>query len=246
MKAVSLKAQRSTAGTSGQPLNLTRSAPWFLAALLLALVAFWPTYLSQVGAQSGYTHLHAATATLWILLLIAQPAALRAGRRDLHRMLGRASYVIAPLVVISIVLLAHQNMQPHEGERLLIQTYILYLQLSLALLFAACWVIAIWQRSNRPVHMRFMVLTAITFVDPVVIRLMFWVAPEPVWNYQWFTFGLTNALIMWLIWLDRHSAHGRWVFPAMLGIFILFQVPALFGLTFTAPWQHFAHWFAAL
>lgn len=231
---------------TARPLNLTRSTPWFLATLLIALVAFWPTYLSQVGAQSVYTHLHAATATLWILLLIAQPAAIRAGRRDLHRALGRTSFVIAPLVVASVLLLAHQNMQLYEGERLLLQTYILYLQVSLVILFALCYGMAMWKRADRPVHMRFMVLTAVTFVDPIVIRLMFWIAPQPAFNYQWFTFGLTNALILWLIWLDRHSASGRWVFPVMLGVFVLFQIPALFGLTFTAPWQVFAHWFAAL
>lgn len=32
----------------------------------------------------------------------------------------------------------------------------------------------------------------------------------------------------------------------MLVVFVLAQVPALFGLTFTAPWQAFASWFAAL
>ena len=229
-----------------RPPDLTRIAIGFVGLLLIALVAFWPTYLAQLGSQSGYTHLHAATATVWILLLITQPLAIRAGRRDLHRLMGRASFFIAPLVVISIVLLAHGNMQLYEGERLLIQTYILYLQLSLALLFAVCYGLAIWQRSNTPVHMRLMICTALTFIDPVVIRLMFQVAPVPTWNYQWFTFGLTNAVFLLLIWFDRGSPRGRWVFPVMLGVFVLFQIPALFGLTFSSPWQTFAHWFAGL
>lgn len=229
-----------------RPLDLARCASWFVAVLAVSVVAFWPSYISQLSAQSAYTHWHAITATLWLLLLIAQPLAIRTGRRGLHRALGRASLIIAPMVVLTIVLLAHQQMQRFEGERLLIQTYILYLQLSLAAIFALCYAMAIWYRRNRAVHMRFMILTGVTFIDPVVVRLMFQIAPEPAWNYQLFTFALTNTVICLLIWFDRRSPAGRWVFPLMLAVFLTFQIPALLGLTFTPPWQSFAAWFAAL
>ena len=75
---------------------------------------------------------------------------------------------------------------------------------------------------------------------------MFWADPTPAWNYQWLTFGLTDLVLIVLIWMDRHSRSGRRVFPAMLVVFVLAQVPALFGLTNSAPWQAFARWFAAL
>ncbi|NEZ04629.1 hypothetical protein G4Y73_10750 [Wenzhouxiangella sp. XN201] len=227
-------------------LNLTGSGPFFGALLALAIVAFWPTYLSQLSGQTGYTHLHAASATLWLLLLIAQPMAIRAGRRDLHRMVGRLSYVVAPLVLASVVLLAHANMQGLAGERLAIQTYILYLQLSLGLVFAACYAMAIIKRHDSPVHMRFMLCTALTLIDPIVVRLMFMAQPLPTWNYQWFTFLLTDAVLVLLIWLDRNSPRGRWVFPVMLGVFVLIQIPALASLTSSGPWRAFAQWFAAL
>lgn len=35
--------------------GFVRSAPWFLGLFLVALVAFWPTYLSQVGAHTACT-----------------------------------------------------------------------------------------------------------------------------------------------------------------------------------------------
>ncbi len=226
--------------------DLAGSAPYFAVLLVVAIAAFWPSYLSQLFVQSGYTHLHALTATLWLLLLITQPLLIRAGRRDLHRLVGRLSLVIAPVVLVSIVLLAHANIQGLAGERLAIQTYILYLQLSLGLLFALCYAMAIIKRRDTPVHMRFMVGTALTMIDPIVVRIMLWVQPVPPWNYQWLTFALTNAVLVWLIWMDRNSARGRWVFPVLLGTFMLVQIPAVFGLTWTAPWQSFAHWFAAL
>jgi len=91
-----------------------------------------------------------------------------------------------------------------------------------------------------------MVCTALTLIDPVTIRLVFWVDPTPTFNYQWLTFGLTDFAFLVLIWLERHNRAGRAVFPAMLAIFILAQAPALLGLTDGPLWQSFARWFAAL
>ena len=180
-----------------------------------------------------------------MLLLVGQAWAIGARRLPLHRALGKASYVLAPLLVVSVVLLAHFKMRnPPDGFA--IQTYVLYLQLSLALLFALSFGLAIRHRRSVALHSRFMVCTALTLIDPVVIRLLFWINPAPTFNYQWLTFGLTDVVFLWLIGLERHNRAGRRVFPAMLLIFVAAQLPALLGLTDGALWQGFARWFAAL
>ena len=228
-------------------INFSRSAPYFAGLFLVALVAFWPTYLSQAfSASSVYTHLHAFTATVWMLMLVAQPLTIRTRRLACHRLLGRVSYVLAPLVLLSIVLLAHSRLQGLNAEAYAIQTYVLYLQVSLAVLFGLSYALAIYTRRTVALHARFMVCTALTLIDPVVIRLMFWIDPTPSWNYQWFTFGLTDLVLVGLIWLERHGRVGRKVFPAMLAVFVLAQIPALFWLTDAPLWQAFARWFAAL
>lgn len=228
-------------------LNFSRSGPYFAGLFLVALIAFWPTYLSRsLSASSSYTHLHALTATLWMLLLVAQPLAIRKRRMAWHRLLGRASYALAPLLLISVLLLAHSRIKSLSGEAYAIQTYILYLQVSLAVLFGLSYALAIYTRRTAALHARFMVCTALTLIDPVVIRLLFWAAPTPSWNYQWATFGLTDLVLVALIWLERHGRVGRKVFPAMLGVFVLAQMPALLGLTETSLWQAFARWYAAL
>lgn len=230
-----------------RPLNFSRSGPYFIGLFLVALVAFWPTYLSQaLSSSSTYTHLHALTASLWMLMLVAQPLAIRTRRLDWHRMLGRASYALAPLIVVSIVLLAHSRIKGLNGEAYALQTYVLYLQMSLAVLFGLSYALAILKRRTTALHARFMVCTALTLIDPVVVRLLFWANPTPSWNYQWLTFGLTDLVLVALIWFDRHSRVGRAVFPAMLAVFVLAQAPALFQLTSTPLWQAFARWFAAL
>jgi hypothetical protein len=230
-----------------RPFNFTRSGPYFAGLLLLAFVAYWPTYFSRVLSASNYTHFHASLAVLWILMLAAQPTLIRMKRPALHRLLGMFSYVLAPLIVVSIVLLGHSRIKGLTGEAYAIQTYILYLQVSLTVLFGLSYGLAIYKRHTAALHARFMVCTAFTLIDPVVIRLMFWMGSRtPTWNYQWVTFGLTDLVILSLIFMERRAKSGRKVFPVMLCVFVLAQAVALSGLTFTAPWQAFARWFAAL
>jgi len=239
--------QANAAHARRRSIDFEQSGPYFAALFLVALVAFWPSYLSLApSASSAYTHLHAISAAMWILILIAQPMAIRARRLRLHRALGQSSYALATVVLVSVVLLAHSRIQGLEAEAYTRQTYILYLQVSLATLFALSFTMAMVTRRTAALHARFMICTSFTLIDPLFIRLIVWANPTPTWNYQWFTFGLTDFVLIALIWRERDRPTGRKVFPAMLGVFVLAQIPALFVLTNTPIWQAFARWFAAL
>lgn len=233
--------------TAARPIDFSRSGPFFFGFLLFTLVAFWPSYLARpFASSSSYTHFHAVTATLWMLLLIAQPILVRTRRLALHRTVGRVSYLVAPVVVASFVLLANNRIRTASSDAYPIQTYILYLQLTLAGIFTISYGAAVYYRHQVALHARFMFCTAVTLIDPVMIRVMFWVAPEPSWNYQWLTFGMTDAVLLTLIWIERRSRAGRRVFPLMLSLFVLAQIPAVTGWTEGASWQHFAAWFKSI
>lgn len=230
-----------------RPVDYSRSGPYLAGLFLLTILAFWPSYLSQKApASSVYTHLHALSASVWMLLLIAQPIAIHKRRFAVHRLLGRFSFGVAPLVVLSMVLLSNHRIRIATPQSYPTQTYILYLQISLILLFGLAYALAIYNRRVAAVHARFMVCTAVTLIDPILIRLMFWVAPVPTWNYQWLTFGVTDLVLLILIWMERHERSGRRVLPLMLVLFVVLQLPALFGWTDGALWQAFARWFATV
>jgi len=232
---------------SPRSFHLATAGPWFAGLLLLSMVTFWPTYVSlPPSANSPYTHIHAGLAVLWMLLLIAQPLLIRKGRLQTHRKLGRVSWVLAPVFVIAVVLLAHSRIKGLEGPAYGVQTYVLWLQFSIVSVFTLSYTLAMVYRKSMAHHARFMVCTGLTLIDPVVIRLMFWIDSNPGWNYQWFTFGLTDLALVALIWFERNTGRGRSVFPVMLVVFVLAQIPALFGLTNQEWWQNFARWFAEL
>ncbi len=180
------------------------------------------------------------------MFLIVQPLLIRKRKIELHRTIGKFSYLFAPLLILSIILLANSRIQGLEGEAFARQTFILYLQMSLVTLFTLSYGLAIYHRHNVTLHPRFMICTALTLIDPIFIRLMLWVQSPPGWNYWWVTFGLTDLIFLCLIYLERKSSQGRWVFPSMLLIFILAQIPALFELTDAQVWQSFSSWYSGL
>ena len=98
-----------------------------------------------------------------MLMLVVQPLAIRNRQLGLHRTLGRMSYVIAPLVVISMVLLAHSKTRTVPP----IELPVFYVPLSLAGLFGLSYALAIANRRTTALHARFMVCTALTLIDPV-------------------------------------------------------------------------------
>lgn len=233
--------------TSARSIYLSNSGPYFAGILFLAILTFWPTYVSlPPSANTPYTHFHAGLATLWVLMLITQPFLIRRRRFALHRNLGRFSLLLVPLFLVAVVLLAHSRIKGLEGMAYTIQVYILWLQVSLGGLFALSYVLAMINRKNAALHARFMICTGLTLIDPVVVRLLLWIDPTPGISYQWYTFVLTDLVLLILIYLERNMSSGRGVFPLMLVLFIAAQIPALFGLTNQDWWQGFAAWFEAL
>ncbi|GAB2558518.1 hypothetical protein [Spirosoma aerophilum] len=79
----------------------------FIALLLISMAGFWKTYLIRFPAFYGFVtahHLHGLLMLLWVVLLIAQPLLIRAKNIELHRILGKASYVLMPLMVLSMLM----------------------------------------------------------------------------------------------------------------------------------------------
>lgn len=221
------------------------TAPAVASLMILAVLAFWPRYLSSpVTLGNGYIHFHAITATLWFALLFTQPLLIRSRRTSLHHRLGYASLLLAPLVVLAFLLAAHYQLGSRTAPEVWpIGRYILYLQLSLGLLFGLIWLMGMVHRKDRLVHARLMAATGLTFVDPVLARLL---PSIEGMNNQMVTFGVVDLILIALIWFERGARRGRWVFPTVLGFFVLIQIPIYLDLTSTELWDSFSRWYLAL
>lgn len=226
-------------------MTFHKSGYYFIFLLILAVIGFWKSYFSKIlGEFDSYIHFHAVTMLLWMGMLITQAFLISRGKRSLHKIIGRFSYALVPVLVISLILLAHSQITIHEYGITYSRLYILFLQLSLLAIFMIAYGLAIIYRKSPSHHARYMISTSLTLIDPAVARIPLGLPPLP-FTYQVVTFALIDIILLVLIVMDRNQTNGREVFPIILVIFVVFQG---LNLTWTdsTTWDNISLWFANL
>lgn len=75
---------------------------WLLLLVPFLLLGFFPSYFSKLfSPMNSVIHLHAIFMCLWMAIAIVQPFLIRAKKTRLHRTLGKLSYIILPLVLVT-------------------------------------------------------------------------------------------------------------------------------------------------
>lgn len=221
----------------------------YLALLALAALAFWPLYLSRLSTGKGidpYMHWHALLAVCWCALLIAQPLLIR-GHRHVHRRLGAVSYFLAPAFAIASLLLAHAHSRAMNAARFQHEAASLWLPLSAVALFLISYTLALYYRRTITLHARFMILTGLPMIDPVLGRVLFFYGPSlpnPL-LYQAITFGLTDIIVLGLLVWPRMSNPLRVIYAVPALFFPLFHL-GWFTFAQSRRWLPFAFWFRGL
>ena len=230
-------------------MNLTKSIYnnsffYFLSIVLFAIWGFWVTYFTRPPETvNSLEHIHGAAMFGWCLMLIVQSFLIRTQRRTVHRVIGKLSYLLAPLIVISTIMLAKYklNVRGLTDEGL----YVLALQVFTLILFVVSYVQAMRNRKQPDVHARYMICTALTLLDPIFARVLlvnFLHVPLESGVIQYLTYGFIDLILLVLAFLDWNKSQRRDVFSPMLLLFIAMQAPVFFVLDMPA-WTAFAEWF---
>jgi len=83
-----------------------RYAPYFVGFLLLVIMTgFWASYFTVTDSMPIAFHVHAVSSMTWLVLLIVQQIAIQRRAPELHRLLGRASFVLFPFLILGFVMI---------------------------------------------------------------------------------------------------------------------------------------------
>ena len=143
---------------------------------ILVHLGFYATYIRHFPEFDGFSwvhHLHGSLMASWVFLLVLQPMLIYRKQIRAHRILGRLSYILAPLILVSMVLVARLNF--HHGivdsspVEVFARQSITWMQILLFLLF---YTQAIYHRKQTDQHLRFMVATAILMTGPAMGRII--------------------------------------------------------------------------
>lgn len=177
---------------------------WFCVLFAVSVLGFWRSYFSQLGSAHVTHHAHGITMLLWVALLITQSWLIRTRRNPMHRTLGKVSFVLAPLIVVTAVWVnvhfVRDAEAPFPDE--LVSFY--WFGYFLAIAFAVLYGLAIVHRRRVQLHARYMVATALIFVVPGLGRALGNYLPPLIgWAPTSFQVLLVPLAIgLWLLFLD--------------------------------------------
>lgn len=260
MSTRSRRRKEATRGSTSHPAAVPivplyrRSLAFFAVFAFGMLVAFWPSYFSRLGSQETYhPHAHGIAMTLWIGFIVIQPALIQTRNRELHKTLGRFSYVLVPAIVVVTVNFVHFRVR---GARDLppIALHFLALVLIALLVFVTLWALALYHRRDPGTHARYMIATIFPLFTPVTDRLIGRYAPSiiplvpriggsPILPVAGFL--LADVLLAGLALWDWRVNRRKDVFPIALVMLVLYHVSVM-TLHRASSWKAFSLWFASL
>lgn len=182
-----------------------------LALPPIFIAGFWIPYFSQIPNFDRTitlpVHAHALLLFAWIVLLVVQPFAIRTGAFALHRLLGRLSYVLMPLIVISTAAMVHKEYHENldggmNAHAALAAEFLSVSQLALLSGFYCSAVIHI-KRRNVAAHMRAMICIALILLPAGLARTFgYWFGVRQS-SSQTYCLLFIDFCLLGFIWSDR-------------------------------------------
>ncbi len=203
----------------------------FALLLVVELIGFWRSYFSKLTAPdvTFEQHFHGIAMLLWVLMLIAQAWLIRTRRRGAHRALGWTSVVLAPLLVVSGLLVIHDILTRMPSPLPPFAYQAMWMGPYQVLMFGLLWALAIVNRRNMALHMRYMCATAVMFINPGLSRAFNWLHEATgVWVPTGIGPFLVPTLIAaWMVFDDyrRGRVYPPWVILLAGWLVTLYMFP---------------------
>ena len=218
-----------------------RNLGYFLLALLPIFIAgFWIPYLSEIPvfdpSITPPVHVHAVLLFAWIVLLVIQPLAIRFGAFQVHRLLGRASYVVMALIVPFTLAMIwkeyHEKLSDGKSIGSAVEAeFVSAAQLLITVAMYSLAIIRI-QKRDVPAHMRYMICIALFLLPAGLSRILgYWFGLRQVTS-QTFSLAVIETCLAALFAFDiRRQFNAR---PYVVA-FLAYNATALVWIALGRP-----------
>ena len=223
-----------------------QNAYLFLAlGFIIVMIGFSKTYFTRLTAFSFPYHLHGVSATLWMLLLIIQPLLYKTGRLKAHRILGWASLILVPTIIIGGIIMMRLMIQGQENYPPNTVYQLAFIDVLTLFGFAVLYALAIYHRKNLMLHSRFMVATIFGPLLPASTRMfMFNLGVASNFNEGLtYSYLLVELVLLLMIWLERKKKEIKLTYVPLF-IFIVVQHVLMYYANDWGWWQSLMNQFA--
>lgn len=218
---------------------------FFISLLLISIAGFYKTYLVKFPNFDGFTwahHFHGVVMLTWVLMLIAQPVFIRTKNFRLHSIVGKASYFVFPLLILSFFLVARasyfRNIKAEgEVEALAGMTNgivdIFYI--------STLYCLGIYYKKKTSFHLRFFACIGLMILGPGLGRFMIAVCDLP---FIAVPIMIGVIALFTLGWMIADIIKKRSAFPMAVFLAIIATTFIIGPNSHSAWWQSFAKWIA--
>lgn len=186
---------------------------FFLLLIPLVFLGFYKTYIIQFptfeNVKHNYIHVHAAIATVWVSLIIVQPFLIVNKKITWHRQLGKLSYIIFPLLILSFIPSVINKLNSDTPKDA-------FFAIGDGTLLVLFYCLAIYYRKKSTVHMRYMIAAALVLFGPTVGRILPNLLGFGDIATQNIQFAIIQSILIALVLFDMKNK--RKYFPYLIAI----------------------------
>ncbi len=211
----------------------------FVLIAVISLSGFYESYfqfLPQFSRFPAVIHIHFSAFFCWFAMIIIQPLLIRQKNYTLHRKVGRLSYLLAPILVLTIIVLVRDKAQREWAVSTDNAAMTAFIGLLDILSFSAYYIIAMIKRNNTRWHVAFIIAASLVVLNPGMARLLNQIKPG---------LGLAGAvlapfLVSAAIILFEKIKYKRQVLTSPYALFFLcwaLEIALLMAIPQTTLWK---------
>jgi hypothetical protein len=227
-------------------LSIRYSIAFTVFIFILAHIGFYKKYIAlfpTFNDTTGVTHYHATLMFLWLAMLVVQPFLILNKKVEWHRLIGKASYIVAPLLVISMFLITNQGYLSKLKRMTEVEALAnLSVNIPDFFAFALLYGLAIYYRKNTDWHARFMIATIFPIIGAAIVRILmrnFGMASPMAFSIVMY---LSDVMCLIFLVADLKSKKYQ---PYLIALIILIVEQLIYIGRYTDTWQSFAKWYIA-
>lgn len=194
---------------------------FFLLLIPLTILGFYRTYIVQFPNFkeniTTYIHIHAFIASIWILLLIIQPFLIINKKFRLHQRVGRFSYIVFPLLILSFIPQIARTFNSGNIRNL-------FFPVADSFLLIMFYSLAIYNRKRRAQHMRYIIATSLVFLGPTVGRIGPIMLGWPELFTQNIQYGIIYSILISLLFYDKINGNTYKPYLVAMSFFVMHQI----------------------
>lgn len=168
--------------------------------LAVIILGFWTSYFSRIGGVPLAFHVHAFTATVWVMLLMAQIRSIQNRKNNIHKAVGKASLLLFPLMIVGFMMIInHTAFRFNNAENPVTMTFGVSFVFGMGVAIIAyivLYYLALKNRRQVHLHAGYMLMTPAVLFESPFSRVLLEYTPWAIFTGSGFPQIIMDAIVI--------------------------------------------------